>query len=307
MNEAIVLVTLDGSPLAEAALPYSAAVASAFGARLVLLGVLEPQPPNDLLEVRASIDVQQRYRTYLDKLAAGLKGKGLAVEVNLRAGRPAEQILEAIEQLQPKLLVMSTHGRSGITRWFYGSVASRLTRETPVPTLFIGPHARERAARPEPIGRILVPLDGSPLAESALTTAEELANALGAQLLLVEAVWTGTQNFVWDIPIDTIGQIENELAKAAEEYLARTAAGFHTQTPATTKVLHSQPADALTDFVARERIDLVVMTSHCRAGVSRMVLGSVADRMLQCGAPVLLVRPNAQQAEPQAFATAAYA
>jgi nucleotide-binding universal stress UspA family protein len=258
---------------------------------MVILGVLEPQPPGDLFPTRASAEAQMGFRAYLDKIAKRVESQSVRVEVNLRSGRPAQEILEAIEQVRPRLLVMSTHGRSGITRWYYGSVASRIAHEAPVATLLIGPKVPQDA-RAGVVRRVLVPLDGSPLAEAALPFANEIAKSSGAEVLLVQVVWWANQTFMLDVPAGTIDQIHGQLVESAKSALARAAKQLSLDRPVKTEVLRGPPAQTLIDFVANEAIDLVVMASHCRAGVSRAALGSLADRMLQSVAPVLLVRPT---------------
>jgi nucleotide-binding universal stress UspA family protein len=294
MNEAPILVALDGSQLSEAAVPYAVAMAKALNTSVIVLGVLEPQPPSDLFPTHASAEAQERFRSYLDMVAKRVESQSVQSEVNLRSGRPAEEILASIEQVQPRLLVMSTHGRSGLTRWYYGSVAGRMAHDAPVSTLLIGPKAAPRA-RAGLVRRILVPLDGSALAEAALPVAGEIASSSGAEVVLAQVIWWANQTFMLDMPAGTIDQIHEELMESAKATLARAAARLSLERPVKTSVLRGPPAQTLIDFVADEAIDLVVMASHCRAGVGRAALGSVADRMLQSSAPVLLVRPEVEE------------
>jgi len=226
------------------------------------------------------------YERYLKQLRERLLVEGLAVDAELRAGSPADEILSFIEQRTPSLLVMSTHGRSGLSRWRYGSVAGRLMREASVPTLLIGPKVLEEHERPIAIKRILVPLDGSALGELALPPAADLAQALGARIAIARGVQWAAQVYPSFDPI----RLNRELDDAAAAYLDQVRQ--RADDVAEAKVLRGPPADALIECVADEHIDLVVMTSHTRSGLPRAVLGSVADRLLQGAAPVLLVRPE---------------
>jgi nucleotide-binding universal stress UspA family protein len=171
-------------------------------------------------------------------------------------------------------------------------VASRLIREAPIPTLVIGPGVLESVPQEAAIRRILVPLDGSPLAETALRPALELANKLDAELVLAQALQWATQAFMYGVPEVNIVLLDEDLTKAAESYLAKVKDWLKADRKVETAVLHGPAADALIGLVSKQAIDLVVMTSHTRAGIARAVLGSIADRLLQGDAPVLLIRPE---------------
>lgn len=143
MDKQPVLVPVDGSPLGERAIPYAVAFANATGASLLLIGVREALSTHKcvgqhLAEQMAQAE-EEFYDHYLTTSKEKLSAEVSQVETKLRAGTPADEILRVIEQRAPALLVMSTHGRSGLNRWRYGSVASRLVREAPVATLVLGP------------------------------------------------------------------------------------------------------------------------------------------------------------------------
>lgn len=296
-GEAFLLVPLDGSDLSEKALPYVRALAKAMGVGVLLVTVWEegeraliasmPDKAQDLFRRG-----EEHHERYLAGIAQKLQAAGIATETEVIVGEPAEEILHLVSRREPRLLALSTHGRAGLSRWFSGSVASRLVREAPVPTFVVGPRVLEEG-RPDPsIRRILVPLDGSPLSESALRPAGELAEACGAELVLAEVLRWRSQAITFGVADVDIERIVRELEAAAQVYLAKAQDQLGMQRPAATRVLHGPPADALIRIVEDERIDLVVMASHTRAGLARAVLGSVADRMAQGKAPVLYVRPE---------------
>jgi nucleotide-binding universal stress UspA family protein len=174
----------------------------------------------------------------------------------------------------------------------YGSVAGKLIREAHLPTLLIGPRLLEAKAPPA-INRILVPLDASELSETALAPAVEIAEALGADLVLAQVLNWAAHAFVFGVPDVDTATIDQELTKASQEYLSRIKAGLQTKRSIETHVLRGMAADALIELVESAKIGLVVMATHGRAGLVRTALGSVADRMIQGPAPVLLVRPPA--------------
>lgn len=296
MTEPLVVVPLDGSELSERALPYATALAKALGLKLHLASVWEAQEERaELLArgIQVPPNVEDHVADYLRDVAQGIRKQGLAVETAVRSGRAAEEIVHLLEERQARFLVLASHGRSGLSRWWYGSVAGSLVREAPVSTLLIGPRVLKKRGKRILMRRILVPLDGSPLAEAALERAAELAQAFGGEIVLAEVLGWAGQGAVFGVPEVDVGRIDQELTEAAGTYLARARQRLPEQLSVETKVLHGAPAEALSELIRAERIDLVVMTSHTRAGIARAILGSVAERMLQAPAPVLLVRPGA--------------
>jgi nucleotide-binding universal stress UspA family protein len=296
-REQLIVVPLDGSELSEAALPYAVALARLLSAKVLLVTVWEegeralihsiPDHATDLFKRG-----QEHYEHYLERKSKDVEAQGVAVEANVRVGQAADEITHVIGQREPRLLVLSTHGRSGLSRWVYGSVANRLVREAPVTTLVVGPHVLERKQTEPAIRRILVPLDGSPLSEAAVQPAVELAEACGAGLVLAEVLQWQAQAISFGVANVDAVQVMEQLEQAAEAYLTKVRERISAEREVAIKVLRGAPAEALMDAVNAEKIDLVVMASHTRGPLGRAVLGSVADRMLQANAPVMYVRPE---------------
>jgi nucleotide-binding universal stress UspA family protein len=186
----VIVVPLDGSETSERALPHALAFARWFAAELLLVSAWEGVD-GDVAEVLPSVAsdlegaAQGRLGEYLQRLAGTIEG--VTVQTSVLAGDPSEAVLQLLAEQDARLLVLSTHGRSGISRWMYGSVAAKLIREAPVPTLAIGPAVQGVAPEGRAGARILVPLDGSERAEAALPAAVELANTMHAQLVLAQA------------------------------------------------------------------------------------------------------------------------
>ena len=296
MADQTIVVPLDGSELAERALPHAAVYAKALDARLLLVTVWEgaedalakvlPGVAEDLFGAG-----ERYYEKYLAGAAAKLKEQGLSVDAEVLSGHTVDEIVRITGERKARMLVLASHGRSGLGRWWYGSVAGELIRRSPAPTLVIGPKVLEQVAKEIKHGSILVPLDGSQVAEAALAPAKELAQKFGAEIVLAQVLsWAG-QAYLFDVPGTTVAEIDVEMTKAAAEYLARVAGTLGTERPAKADVLHGMPAEALIDLVERDALDLVVMTTHGRGGLSRAALGSVADRVLHASCPVLLIRP----------------
>jgi len=291
-----VMVPLDGSRLAENSLVYLDALKGLGESEVLLVSVVDESE-----DFRGLHDAESRAReanllsTYLREVSADIeKHTGVGVATKVLEGSPAAAILDEATAYAPDLIVVSTSGRSGISRWRVGSVADKLVRGATCDTLVVGPRAAERstwidARIIEPFKSLLLPLDGSPLAESALPVAAAFADAYGSVIHLVQVV-----------PIPTVDGFGAEayvpnmldaLVEGARVYLKDTATSLK-QPAVTTEVIVGSAAPKLEDYVAANAIDLVVMTSHGRSGFIRTALGSVTDRLLGGAAPVLVVRPR---------------
>jgi nucleotide-binding universal stress UspA family protein len=291
-NNGPVALALDGSSESERALSYAAALARLVSAPLALFSVVEPEP-GDLETVFPSVAAElretarARIAEYLAD-AAARAGDGIAVETHVRSGDAADEILAFAEESGARAIALSSHGRSGIGRWFYGSTAGRLLREASAPLLVVGPNVNTEPR----YDRVLVPLDGSPLAERAIPVARQLlGSSEAARIVLGRAIKWAAQAYPYTFPDAYLPQIDEAIEKDANQYLVTIAERLGSNVAAF--VLRGPAAEALLDFVERERIDLVVMTTRGRTGITRAALGSVADRMLQGRAPVLLIPPDA--------------
>jgi nucleotide-binding universal stress UspA family protein len=316
-----ILVPLDGSTLAERALPYATALAQAAGARLLLVRAAEARavpeeatwvgetPAGGARGQRAPADREPAptRRTegvgpdpvrYLDEIAGGLVGQ--AVEPSLVLGPPGEVIVREARERGADLIVMATHGRSGLGRSLYGSVADHVLRHAPAPVLLVSAVC-EPAWPADGPGRILVPLDGSVLAEAALAPAAALAGIHRARLLLLRVVEPPTTAGA----AYAAGYVSSDDDAAAalgeaEGYLEEVACGLREGGCPADVAAAAGPAAAAIARVARERgAGLIAMATHGRSGLGRLVLGSVATSTLhQATAPLLLVRPGLVPSPP---------
>lgn len=284
-----ILVPLDGSPAAEAALAYAALIPS----RRVNLLLVEPDEQGPMLASAPELaqwrgERQAEAETYLNAAGAELRRQGREVMVTFVFGDPATRIVEASEDAE--LIIMATHGRGAGGRALVGSVADRVARHAPVETLVVrGGH--DPAAGP-PLGRLLVPLDGSSLAERAIPVAARLAHDLGLPLHLVRVVET-KPGVPSDRPSGTRFRTTRALNEGRDEaarYLAARQREVRMQDlSATTEVLAGDPSSVLREVTGAS--DLVVMATHGYGGVRRWLLGSVAEKLIRTArAPVLLVR-----------------
>ena len=305
MAEKVLLVTLDGSTFAEAALPYAEAIAKATGRKLRLLTVVESAIEHipslaDALSGRLETVGSGAAARYLNGLSAELRKRGLEVDTEIGLGDAATAILERAPREGSGLILMATHGRGGISRWRLGSVADKVMRLAPCPTLLVRPPEAGKAAGSVQFRHLLVPLDGSQLAERALEPATDIALATGAKLTLVRVVPFLRATMDWGGEyVPELGKIETEMVDDAKRDLEAVHSRLPAAIDAETVVVRGTPALALESYITEHPIDLSVMTTHGRAGFSRFVMGSTAERLVQIGAPLLLVHdPAAQSDEP---------
>jgi len=299
-----ILVPLDGSPLAEQIIPLALALARAARSKVRLVLVHQrPLPPVDpqSAELYVSIDLAMRKveREYLNTLKARLrKSSGLQVSAVTIDGPPGPTLVKYVQDIGADLVAMTTHGRGGLRGAWLGSVADHLIRSLTIPVIVV----RDREGTgtlPEPpkIREILVPLDGSRLAEAALAPASAIASLLGAELLLVQVVWPLSARSLLPVPLpsgyDT--EVIGIQRKEAQDYLDGLANDLQEQgvsARATVTVGHDV-AETLLELAHPQRIDLVAIATHGRGGVKRLILGSVADKLIRgAGPPVLVLRPG---------------
>lgn len=225
--------------------------------------------------------------TYVRSVRERIGASG--ADIVVKVGYPHESILETASDVGASLIVASTHGRAGFSRWMYGSTVGHLLRGSHTPLLIVGKNVLSFDTRYEP-KHVLMPLDGSTLAEGAIPIGFEVAEAFKAKTSLVRVAPFSVEAYPMMVPQMYWPELDKELVAGAQTYLedVRRKAGK----PADLHVLQGPRADTLLTFIERDQIDLVVMSTHARAGVPRAILGSNADRMLEGPAPVLLVRPE---------------
>jgi nucleotide-binding universal stress UspA family protein len=284
-----IMVPLDGSHLAEQALPLARVLASTFEAELLLtMAVPSGHYVNEVNEGVLVEAGRLASEQYLGTTEQQLADEGLHVRTAVTLARPHIAISSLCDLERVDLIIMTTHGRSGVTRWTMGSVADKVLRTTNTPLILI--HPRAHGAPPGAIERIVVALDGSELAEAALPLAQRMAQVMKAKVHLVRAVVPpavifGAEYLPGALPV--LEDIESE-ARQYVEAVAKTlkAKGLTT----TTEVRTGIPAEVIL-AEASEPGDLVVISTHGRSGVDRWFLGSVADAVVRHGdIPVLVVR-----------------
>jgi nucleotide-binding universal stress UspA family protein len=300
MTDYKIVVPLDGSRLAEHPLAYIKSLKRLVDGDVsvqLLSCIAVSDQAAGLDEVEARDRAANLLSTYLREVATDLhEHAGVEVTKRIITGVPSYALTNEILAQKPDLLVVATHGRSGVSRWRFGSVADKLIRSVECNTLVIGPKSTENETWVDteieaPFQSILVPLDGSGLAEHGLTVARDFAARYGSELHLVSVVNAASAAAGFGVEGFYGPAIYEATIEETREYLAKTRCNGTAREQ--TVVMTGDAATVLEDYVRQHSIGLVVMTTHGRGGLIRTALGSVTDRMLSASAaPVLVVRPR---------------
>ncbi len=279
-----ILVPLDGSDLAELALSYAKELAGAFNSELILLYVSE-----------ANDEHLHMHQLYLEKLAGQMKKMVKRVSPVVISGKPVEVIVKYTEKNDIRLIVMASHGHSGIIPWATGGIASKVIDATGVPLLLIKESKRRRKVKEKHlISRILLPLDGSEAGEAAITQVKELKSRLEAEVILLDVVPKGRH-------LRTVGGLdyilypEPELEtfkQEAREYLGKVYKRLKRgKGEMKVEIRLGEVAKEILAFAREERVSLIAISSHGHSGMTKWVFGSIAQKIMQDSPiPVLVVK-----------------
>ncbi len=305
------LVPLDGSKLAEETFPYARELAGRLDLDLDFLYVNNPLMPQLLPMSQFYIDkIAESVKAQVRIIQANTKGKEATRNIEIRSrvvsGYPAEEILKYAEENQIDIILLATHGASGVRRWAMGSVAYQVLHASRIPVWLVRSGIPEQIVYDQwPRRTILVPLDGSRLAESALPHAEAVARLRGSQvteilLLSVYApeIYPVKYYFQMDypptVPLKYEDYVQQEIDQARErckKYLKNiadqfTAKGINVRTQA----VMGEAAEEIIKCAGQNPFQLIVMASHGRSGLSHLTFGSVAERvLLETNIPVFMI------------------
>jgi len=286
-----ILVPLNGSELAEKALPYAKSIARLKKSMLVLFAV------------SLTIFVERRDRlfsSYLEVNAKELNKEGIKATIATSYGNVAKEIVKYANDNKIDMIVMATHGYSGAKKWMFGSITQKVLYGTEIPVLLVKAKGTQVS---EEFKRILVPIDGSPFSEATLPYVEELTRRTDKEVILLHICEPpvvpsyGTQpiNPSWKKYRD---EMWSETEKLSTNYLDKMMAAMKAKRvkikPRVIKAQTGEVAKTIMKISKEEKIDLLVMAAQGRAGVTRWVYGSVANKIVEeSSLPVLLVRPAA--------------
>jgi len=294
-----ILIPLDGSTTAERVLPYARFLAEMLKVPVELLGVI------DLAAIATHLSGEKtRYfdsfvaeeerssKGYLEEIARTFSSGG--VRCIIEKGKPEEVIVEKGAANRATLIAMATHGRSGVKRWLLGSVAEKVLRAGRNPLLLIRAQEEAPAEAEVVLKSLILPLDGSGLAESALGTVSDLARALKLQVILCRAyelptgAYYGSEDF-----LPNYEELLAGLRQETSDYLNDQVAGIRSQRleKVSAVALEGSAAEEIIQIARKTPNSLVAMCTHGRSGVKRWLLGSVTEKVVRySGNPVLVLR-----------------
>jgi len=285
-----ILIPLDGSEIAEGILIHVERLLVRTDAEVLLLHV-QPAPVAEALAVEFQARAAEQARYYLEGHCEALEEKGARARFQVRVGDPAHEIYHCSVEEEASLIAMSTHGREGLDRWILGSVAERVMRASGIPLLLANPAAlsEDDAPRRMRFRRILLPLDGSRLSAGVVPVVKEIARLCGSEVILLHVPPTYPAGALYpEVPAPAVPAGDPDFLN--EEVEVFEDAGIEVRV----RLGDGLPAVEILAAVEEERASLVAMTTHGRTGLSRWVLGSVAEKVIRsCPVPILVQRTAA--------------
>ncbi len=302
-----ILVPLDGSPLAEKVLPYVTKISKGLGIPVRLIQAFATpseemgDPQHGRYMTGISAGVHDESIDYLDSVKRKIETPGVEITSEAHEGNAVSQIIDIAGKSPDSLVAMSTHGRSGVSRWVMGSVTDKVLHSIKNPMLIVrGGNEGEPDTNLE---TIIVPVDGSSLAEEVIPHVAALAKGLGLKVTLLRvaataaefSAHTGYQRLEGEAGIHFPGfeEMAKEAGDQALTYLQKLEETLRGQGVDSVEhqIVHGAAANVIVDVAQETPDNLVAMTTHGRSGPARWAMGSVADKVVRhSGDPVLVVR-----------------
>ncbi len=278
-----VLVPTDGSDCAEVAVGYANDLATRYGATVHALSVADSR----LIETGPHSDrLRERCEETAGEVCDYLSTEGLQVEKAVRTDLPHRAILEYVADHDIDLVVMGTHGRTGVERYLLGSVTEKVVRLSDVPVLTVREADGDDARYP--YDDVLVPTDGSEAAAAAVDPAVDIAHRYGARLHALSVVDQMAMGV--DVRSEAVMEALEDSARSALDAVEERAIGSSVSAVETT-VEYGNPFREIRSYVTEHDIDLIVMGTHGRDSIERYLLGSVTEKLVRTSsAPVMTVR-----------------
>ncbi len=292
-----ILVPLDGSKLAEAAVPIAASLAQTLNAPVTLLHIIEQDAPQEIHKER-HITQADEASAYMEEVAKRGFPSGVKVDTHVHTAAvkdvPASIVEHALMEFQPDLIIMCTHGRGGVRDLLYGSIAQQVVAQGSTPLLLIQPGAENPG--PFKLENILVPLDTGPAHDAGLSIMQELAAAYKSTIHLLTVVptfstITGETAATGSLlPATTSALLDIDVENAEEDLLVHMDELKQSGLQVTAEVARGDPATEIVSIAARLHTDLLVLTTHRKAGAAAFWARSVAPNVVRrARLPILLV------------------
>ena len=304
-----VIMPLDGSKLAEHIIPYARMLASGLQVPIDIVRVVEPieyvaADPDSYPKWDADFEamltnVSTRAGEYVNDVAKTLTGTVPEVNQIFETRDPVGHIVNQANLYPDALIAISTHGRAGIRKWVMGSVTEKVMHSVENPMLIVRPKEPEAGVREMKIENIVVPLDGSEMAEQSLPGAVGLAKALGLGIVLMRAVPSGVEPFYFgEFAAPMVYEDLKSIEDDAAAYLASVGEKLGAQgaTTVETVVERGYVPTTIMETSQQKENAIIAMTTHGRTGLGAWIMGSVANKVVRgSGSPVLLTRAAAAE------------
>ncbi len=292
-----ILVPLDGSRLSEAALESAAVLARTLRAPVTLLHIIEQDAPQEIHHER-HLTKPDEAEAYLREVARRAFPAGSNVATHVHTAGVSDVVRSIVEhatnEFNPDLIVMCTHGRGGMRDLLYGSIAQQVVAHGETPLLLVRPKGTGQAFR---LKKILVPLDSESAHDDSLPLSEELARAFDAELYLLSVIptfgtLTGEQAATGSIlPAATTALLDIKEENAGKHLQEHLEALHKSGLRATAEVARGDPASVIVKSAEKEGADVIVLSTHRRAGMSAFWARSVAPNVANRSTLPLLLIP----------------
>jgi nucleotide-binding universal stress UspA family protein len=284
-----VLVPLDGSKLAEGVLPYVRLLAGALKLPVDLMHVNDP-------ETVVAFPHPMQGDDYLKEVAASLP-TSLTLNSRVENGRAAEVIVDRASADSGTLITMATHARSGARRWLLGSVTQKVLQASINPLLLIRPSEETLPRSEARLHTVIVPLDGSHLAEKIFPHIIHLANHLKLEAVLIRTYNLPTTGYflATGVSLPAIGELGAKIKEEAADYLQAKVEELQAEgiERVSYVLVEGRGPEEIIALARKTADNMVVMSTHGRSGIGRWIMGSVTDRVVcYSGDPVLVIRPT---------------
>ncbi|MBN1191957.1 MAG: universal stress protein [Dehalococcoidales bacterium] len=296
-----ILVPLDGSKISEMVVPYAVEIASLFNSTVVVAGVSESYGTQSLGEIRSYLEKQAgKINESLIKRRPADEVKASTPQVTFQslAGDPASEIINYSAEIDSSLIILASRGASASSFWKIGNVADKVLRAATCPVLLVREQPDDSVISLKYILRkILVPLDGSKLSETALPPALGLAAATGAEIILFQVIEPVDFSGYDDLAPEVIEKYKAGFHSTARNYLEKIKKSYvNSYSNISIATGESPVAEHIIDYSEVNYCDLIVMSTNGRSGLGRWVFGSVTGKVLHAGKrPLIVVRPRVKQ------------
>jgi len=279
-----ILVPLDGSELAEQAIPYVEWLARKFNSEVIVLTAC-----------LAGDSLERALKEYIERRAEKIQSLGIKARSACIEGEPAASIIDFAGKNEVSLIAISTHGRTGVSQWLLGSIANKVVQRSHIPVFLVRSSQPARTPADKELRKILLTLDGSHFSEAIIPYVERLAKVTDSEVALLRviepaklpqlAAYADREKYEKDFMA--------KLKKEAKRYLDKKKTAMKSKgIKVNSALLEGKADETILQYAEDKSVNLIALTTHGFSGISKWAYGSVASRIIEASSkPTLLVRP----------------